>query len=98
MKKPCKKNLEPGTNSEIEKLEKSDIEDDTSKNTVIPTQPKIGEDLEQPDPSDLLANENDLEHEKAVGEVDGENIIDEAEPECDKDSIDLSKYLKHVPR
>ena len=32
-----------------------------------------------------------------VGEVDGENI-DDVEPECDNDSIELSKYLKHVPR
>ena len=74
MKKPCKKILEVGTNSEIEKLEKSDIEDDTSNNTVIPAQLKIGEDLEQPDPSDLLANKNDMKHEKTVSEVDGETL------------------------
>ena len=68
----------------------------TSNNTVT-TLPRIGEDLEQLDLSDLLATENDLEHEKTVGKVDGENIIDDVEPKCNNDSNDLSKYLKHVP-
>ena len=79
--------LEPNTDSEIEELEESDTEDDTSNNTVT-TLPRIGKDLEQPDPSDLLATGNDLEHEKTVCKVDGENIINDVEPECDNDSID----------
>ena len=58
---------------------------------------RIGGDLEQPDPSDLLATENYVEDGITVGEVDGENI-DDVEPECDNDSTELSKYLKHVPR
>ena len=97
LEEALQKILEPGTDSEIEESEESDTEDDTSNNTVT-TLLRIGVDLEQPDPSDLLATENDLEHEKTVGEVDGENIIDDVEPECDNDSIDLSKYLKHVLR
>ena len=49
--------LEPGTDSEIEELEESDTEDDTFNNTVT-TLPRIGDDLEQSDQSDLLATEN----------------------------------------
>ena len=60
--------------------------------------PRIGNDLEQSDPSGLLATENYVENEKTLGEVDGEIIIDHVEPECFNNSIDLSKYLKHVPR
>ena len=97
LEKALQKILETGTDSEIEELEESDTEDDTSNNTVT-TLPRIGDDLEQPDPSDLWATENYVENEKTVGEVDGENIIDDVEPECNNDSIDLSKYLKHVPR
>ena len=97
LEEALQKILEPGTDSEIEELKESDTEDDTSNNTVT-TLPKIGDDLEQPDPSDLLATENYVENEKTVGQVDGENIIDDAERECNNDSIDLSKYLKHVPR
>ena len=48
---------EPGTDSEIEELEESDTEDDTFNNTVT-TLPRIGDDLEQSDQSDLLATEN----------------------------------------
>ena len=44
--------LEPRTDSEIEELEESDTEDGTSINTVT-TLPRIGDDLEQLDPSDL---------------------------------------------
>ena len=86
LEEALQKILEPGTDSEIEELEESDTEDDTSNNTVT-TLPRIGEELEQPDPSDLLTTENDLEHEKTVGEVDGENSIDDVELECDNDSI-----------
>ena len=86
LEEALRKILEPGTDSEIEELEESDTEDDTSNNTVT-TLPRIGEELEQPDPSDLLTTENDLEHEKTVGEVDGENSIDVVELECDNDSI-----------
>ena len=39
-----------------------------------------------------------MENEKTVGEVDGENIIDDVEQECNNDSIDLSKHFKHVLR
>ena len=39
-----------------------------------------------------------MEKEKTVGEGGGENIIDDVEPKCDNDSIDSSKYLKHVPQ
>ena len=97
LEEALQKILEPGTDSEIEELEESDTEDDTSSNTVT-TLTRIGDDLEQPDPSDLLATENYVENEKTVGEVDGENISDDVEPECDNNNIDLSKYLKHVPR
>ena len=97
LEEALQKILEPGTDSEIEELEESDTEDDTSSNTVT-TLTRIGDDLEQPDPSDLLATENYVENEKTVGEVDGENIFDDVEPECDNNNIDLSKYLKYVPR
>ena len=45
--------LEPGIDSEIEELEESDTEDNTSNNAVTTLLSRIGEDLEQPDPSDL---------------------------------------------
>ena len=80
LEEALQKILEPGTDSEIEKLEESDTGDDTSNNTVT-TLPRIGEDLEQPDPSDLLATENYVENEKTIGQVDGENIIDDVELE-----------------
>ena len=80
LEEALQKILEPGTDSEIEELEESDTEDDTSSNTVT-TLTRIGDDLEQPDPSDLLATENYVENEKTVGQVDGENIIDDVELE-----------------
>ena len=97
LEEALQKILEPGTDSEIEELEESDIEDDTSNNTVT-TLARIGDDLEQSDPSDLLATENYMENEKTVGQVDGGNIIDDVELECNNDSIDLPKYLKHISR
>ena len=92
LEEALQKTLEPGTDSEIEELE-SDTEYDTSNNTVT-TLTRIGDDLEQPDPSDLLATENYVENETTVGEVDGENIFDDVEPECDNNSIDLSKIFE----
>ena len=80
LEEALQKILEPGTDSEIEELEESDTEDDTSSNTVT-TLTRIGDDLEQPDPSDLLATENYVENEKTIGQVDGENIIDDVELE-----------------
>ena len=80
LEEALQKILEPGTDSEIEELEESDTEDDTSNNTVT-TLTRIGDDLEQPDPSDLLATENYVENEKTIGQVDGENIIDDVELE-----------------
>ena len=52
LEEALEKILEPGTDSEIKELEESDTEDGTSINTVA-TLPRIGDDLEQPDPSDL---------------------------------------------
>ena len=92
LEEALQKILEPGTDSEIEELE-SNTEHDTSNNTVT-TLTRIGDDLEQPDPSDLLATENYVENETTVGEVDGENIFDDVEPECDNNSIDLSKIFE----
>ena len=80
LEEALQKILEPGTDSEIEELEESDTEDDTSSNTVT-TLRRIGDDLEQPDPSDLLATENYVENEKTIDQVDGENIIDDVELE-----------------
>ena len=80
LEEALQKILEPGTDSEIEELEESDTEDDTSSNTVT-TLTRIGDDLEQPDPSDLLATENYVENEKTIGQIDGENIIDDVELE-----------------
>ena len=57
LEEALQKILEPGTDSEIEELEESDTEDDTFNNTVT-TLPRIGDDLEQSDQSDLLATEN----------------------------------------
>ena len=57
LEEDLQKILEPGTDSEIEELEESDTEDDTFNNTVT-TLPRIGDDLEQSDQSDLLATEN----------------------------------------
>ena len=57
LEEALQKILEPGTDSEIEELEESDTEDDTFNNTVT-TLPRIGDDVEQSDQSDLLATEN----------------------------------------
>ena len=94
--------FEPGSDSEMEELEESDVEDPNMSTVAL--QPRIGDDS-QPEPDFVIEMSQNEKSQNADGDGDGhveemgaEGSSNDDAPECANDDIDISKYIKHILR